>query len=511
VSAGAATLRRSAQTFGFLRKEAIDVGRQPRLVLMLVVGPFLILLAFGLGYRRSPDPYRTLFVTPAGTLFASQVQNYAQELGKYVRFAGTTEDAAGAESRLRRGDVDVVVEFPADPLGTVLSGHQASVGVLHTRLDPVEQTAIDFAARLAVDSINSQILASIVTQGQQAARPLGDVFSTATAAVHSVDSAVAAADQAGAVLAAKDLRAQVGQLRSVLERTMGIAGQLVDTAPGSLAGPASTASTTLGQLEDKVAALQSTLSGGALDTARQQLADIDKTMTTVHENFDAFTTVQADVLVRPFVSQVTAVGDGDNTITDFYAPAAVVLLVQQFGVAFGAVTFVRERSLGTVEMYRAGPVSAGPLLLGKYLGYFVIGGVVAALLVTLVVQLLGVPLHGDPAAVTVVLGLVLLASVGLGFMISLMSRTDTQAVQYSMIVLLASLFFSGFFLAVERLAYPARIISWLLPATFGITLLRDVMLRGISLRPSTTLALCAYTVVVVLLSYLGTRRLLAAR
>jgi len=234
-------------------------------------------------------------------------------------------------------------------------------------------------------------------------------------------------------------------------------------------------------------------------------------MTTVHENFDAFTTVQADVLVRPFVSQVTAVGDGDNTITDFYAPAAVVLLVQQFGVAFGAVTFVRERSLGTVEMYRAGPVSAGPLLLGKYLGYFVIGGVVAALLVTLVVQLLGVPLHGDPAAVTVVLGLVLLASVGLGFMISLMSRTDTQAVQYSMIVLLASLFFSGFFLAVERLAYPARIISWLLPATFGITLLRDVMLRGISLRPSTTLALCAYTVVVVLLSYLGTRRLLAAR
>jgi ABC-2 type transport system permease protein len=113
--------------------------------------------------------------------------------------------------------------------------------------------------------------------------------------------------------------------------------------------------------------------------------------------------------------------------------------------------------------------------------------------------------------VAVVLGLVLVASVGLGFLISLASRTDTQAVQYSMIVLLASLFFSGFFLAVDRLAYPARIISWLLPATFGISLLRDVMLRGLSLQPGSTLALCAYTVVTVLLSYLGTRRLLAAR
>ena len=72
------------------------MGRVPS----VVVGPFLILLAFGLGYRRSPDPYRTLFVTPAGTLFASQVQNYAQELGKYVRFAGTTEDAATDTPRL---------------------------------------------------------------------------------------------------------------------------------------------------------------------------------------------------------------------------------------------------------------------------------------------------------------------------------------------------------------------------------------------------------------------------
>ena len=45
-------------------------------------------------------------------------------------------------------------------------------------------------------------------------------------------------------------------------------------------------------------------------------------------------------------------------------------------------------------------------------------------------------------------------------------------------MLLASLFFSGFFLATGRLMYPAHIISWLLPATFGISLLRDVMSTG---------------------------------
>jgi ABC-2 type transport system permease protein len=507
----ATVVRRSAQTWGFLRKETVDVGRQPRMVLMLIVGPFLILLVFGLGYRRAPDPYRTLFVTPPGTPFASRVQGYASELGRYVHYAGTTEDGAAAERRLRRGDVDVVVTFPADPLRTVLSGRQAPITVLHTRLDPVEQTAIEFASRLAVDEINSEILASIVAQGQQTARPLGDVISAAARAVQAVDVAVVAGDQAGALQSAQDLGGQIGQLRGALERTVGITEQLVDPAADPVAAPASGAKTTLAQLDDKLTSLQSALSSGSVDAARHELADVTTGVMALQDNFDALTTVEANVLVRPFSAEVRTVGDGDGTITDFYAPAAIVLLVQQFGVAFGAVTFVRERSLGTVELYRASPVSAGPIVLGKYLGYLLIGGAVATLLVVLVVQGLDVPMNGRPAAGAVALGLVLVASVGLGFVISLVSHTDTQAVLYSMIVLLASLFFSGFFLATERLAYPARIVTWLLPATFGIRLLRDVMLRGVGLDPTTTAALAGYTVVAVLASYVGTRRLLAAR
>jgi ABC-2 type transport system permease protein len=503
-------LRAPSQVAGFLRKEATDIGHQPRLVLMLVLGPFLILLAFGLGYRQSPDPYRTLFVTPAGSPFADRVESYAGELGRFVRYDGTTTDDAAARARLDRGDVDVVVEFPADPLATVLAGKQAPITVLHTRLDPIEQTAIDFASRLAVDEINSQILASIVTEGQQVARPLGDVFGAASTAVSAVDQAITNADPAGARTAATDLAAQLGQLRTTLQRTMGLADQLVEQAPDTLAGPASTASDSLTQLEAKVAALQQTLAGGDIATARQQLTDIDHTLSTVHTNFDAFTTVEATVLVRPFTSQVTTAGPSTHTITDFYAPAAVVLLVQQFGVAFGALTFVRERALGTIELYQAGPVSAGPMLIGKFLGYLLVGGVVAAVLVELMLLVLDVPLQGSPGAVAIVLGLVLVGSIGLGFLISLVSRTDTQAVQYAMIVLLASLFFSGFFLATDRLVYPAHIISWLLPATFGISLLRDVMLRGTDLDTGTITALAGYAAVVVVLSYAGTRRLLHA-
>jgi len=50
-------------------------------------------------------------------------------------------------------------------------------------------------------------------------------------------------------------------------------------------------------------------------------------------------------------------------------------------------------------------------------------------------------------------------------------------VQFSMIVLLASIFFSGFFIALHRLLMGIHIVSWLLPATYGTALLQDVMLR----------------------------------
>jgi ABC-2 type transport system permease protein len=91
---------------------------------------------------------------------------------------------------------------------------------------------------------------------------------------------------------------------------------------------------------------------------------------------------------------------------------------------------------------------------------------------------MGVPNRGawlDVAATTMA---VLFTSLGIGFVISLISGTDTQAVQYSMIVLLTSVFFSGFFLSLDSLWEPVRIISWSVPATYGIELLRQVMLRG---------------------------------
>jgi ABC-2 type transport system permease protein len=72
----------------------------------------------------------------------------------------------------------------------------------------------------------------------------------------------------------------------------------------------------------------------------------------------------------------------------------------------------------------------------------------------------------------------LFAALGLGFVLSLLAQTRSQAVQYSMLALLVSVFFSGFFLNLDLLRPAVRAISWTIPGTYAIRLLQDIMLRG---------------------------------
>ncbi|MGE5264367.1 MAG: ABC transporter permease, partial [Acidobacteriota bacterium] len=158
-------------------------------------------------------------------------------------------------------------------------------------------------------------------------------------------------------------------------------------------------------------------------------------------------------------------------------------LLQHLAVTLAALSIVRERSGGTMELFRVSPLAAAEALNGKYLSYLVFGGIIAAILVGLLVFVLHLPMLGNWVNLILVLTGILFTSLSIGFVISLFSQTDTQAVQYTMLVLLASVFFSGFIMSLDSLIVPIRVISGLLPTTYGLALLRDIMLRGYSPDP----------------------------
>jgi ABC-2 type transport system permease protein len=196
-------------------------------------------------------------------------------------------------------------------------------------------------------------------------------------------------------------------------------------------------------------------------------------------------------------------------VSDYYAPAVIVLLLQHFAVTFAGLSIVRDERWGTMELFRVAPLSAIEILLGKYLSYMIFAGSLAAILTGLVVFGLGVPMLGNWTDFALTVAALIFTSLGLGFLISLLARTTSQAVQFSMIVLLASIFFTGFFLSIQALWPPVRVLSWMLPATYGIQLLQNVMLRGELASPEMVANLALIGLNLFLLAWLLLHRALA--
>jgi ABC-2 type transport system permease protein len=147
-------------------------------------------------------------------------------------------------------------------------------------------------------------------------------------------------------------------------------------------------------------------------------------------------------------------------------------------VSLVALSLVRERTAGRLELFRVAPVGAFEILAGKFLGYGFLCAAVGAVSLALLVGVLHIPFLASPALVALILGALIAASLALGLAIAVVSDSERQAVQLSLLVLLASVFFGGFVLAIDQFLPWAQVLAYLLPVTHATRLLQDVMLRG---------------------------------
>jgi ABC-2 type transport system permease protein len=120
--------------------------------------------------------------------------------------------------------------------------------------------------------------------------------------------------------------------------------------------------------------------------------------------------------------------------------------------------------------------------------------------------LFGVEIQGPLWSLGTVVALVILASLGLGFALAGLARSDSQAIQFSMVVLLLSIFFTGFILPLDQITLPIRWVSYLVPGTYGIGGLHDVIFRGQQARPTLIGGLLIYSLAMAFLAWLALRR-----
>ncbi len=381
----------------FTGKELREVVRRPGVMASLIIGPFLIMFLFGLGYSGYRAPFDTEIVIPAGVNLPREPDYYADLAPGRLNILGVGEDAAAAEARLRAGEIDLLVVAPESAPEELRAGRQTTIRVLWNQVDPVYDQLAGLATSILVSSLNAEIIEEAAAEG-------------------------------------------------------------ISLAEGEL-GPAA---------DD----------------------------------------IPPEVIARPTTAETENVAPTEPNVLSFFGPAVFALVIQHLAVTLTALSMVKERLSGQMDRFRVAPVTSMEVLIGKYVAYAVLSLIVAGVVGALLVGVLGVPLLGG---IPLFMGIVLLltfASLGFGLLISLVADSERQAVQLSMLVLLASVFFSGFVLPVTDFAEWMQYIAYVLPVTHGIATLQDAMLRGVVSEPWMLLALLAIGVVLYVGSLLRLRRVL---
>jgi ABC-2 type transport system permease protein len=492
----------------FFRKEIFEILRQPRLVATLVLGPFLILFIFGIGYHDQPRSLRTLFVIQPNSAISNQdIQQYGKSVDLLIIYAGVTDNQTEALDRLHRGEVDLVIVVPGDAISTISNNQQAVFTLYHQQIDPAQVIYVKYLGWLYVGAVNQQVLRSFALQGQKDAIN----WHTSLQEAHQNASAMRQAMQNGdEALAQQKQQALTGNVDSVslaVGTSLGLLDSLQQTK-GTNGGNTDPVQSMLTDLRQNTNQLGNSTANK--DERLTRLDKIDKDITDLDGKLAEFQSIDPSIMVSPFRNEIKNVATVQPSISDFFAPAVLALLLQHLAVTFAALSIVRERNVGTMELFRVSPLSAAEALFGKYISYMLFGGVIAAILSALLVFVMHVPMLGNWWYFALVIAAVLFTSLGIGFAISIVSQTDSQAVQYSMIILLASVFFSGFIMSLDMLLPSVRIISWLLPTTYGTLLLRDIALRGVDPNWMLLGGLVAIGLVLMLISWRLMRRLITS-
>lgn len=457
----------------FLSREFYTVTSQPRLFVILILGPFLILLLFGVSYQNTFQTLRTAIVVPEENDVQAYVDAFADQQIANIEIVNVTTEKTQALFDLQSRRLDLVMEVPEKIPENIENNQQSVFNFYHQEIDPYEISYVEIIISRLTDRANRQVLIASVEQS----KALAQTYQTE---VHTLAQAEA-------------------QMKE---------GFAPDSATNSQIMNPNRNATILWFLLQSLTAEENNPPSSAAETESKSA---EAGLETMDAQLSKFVEMDSSVLVAPFKHDLHSLMEVEIKPVHFYVPAVLALLLQHIALSLAALSIVSDRFSGTMEIMRASPANAFEIILGKYLSFAIFLGVLTALLFGLLYFVLGVPMLGNWRYLALAALLVVLVSLGFGFLISNFVRSDSQAVQFSMVFLLASIFFSGFFLQLYQLRWPAQIVSWILPATYGIKTLQDIMLRGIQPQMNLLWILAGMAIALFILNWVRLHRLLVQR
>lgn len=219
-------------------------------------------------------------------------------------------------------------------------------------------------------------------------------------------------------------------------------------------------------------------------------------------------TVALIILVPLVVMALIGVSFPQSNMLDYIAPALLATLALFFSFLLTGISFLRERSQGTMERLMASPVSRPDIVIGYLLGFFVFALVQTLIIVLFTIYVMGVHYHGDLWQIFVFQIVIITGAVNLGIFISTFARNEFQMVQFIPLIIVPQIFLSGLLWPVEQMPNYLQWLSAILPLRYGVDGLRGIMLYGKTLLDVSKdlLVLIGFAVIASMLAAITLRR-----
>ena len=159
-------------------------------------------------------------------------------------------------------------------------------------------------------------------------------------------------------------------------------------------------------------------------------------------------------------------------------PGLIGTILTMTMVMLTSLGMTRERERGTMENLLATPVRPGEVMVGKILPYVVIGYLQLGVVLLAAFLLFEVPMVGSFALLMAMIGVFIIANLGVGFTFSTIARNQLQAVQMTFFFFLPSMLLSGFMFPFRAMPQWAQWVGEVLPLTHFLRIVRGILLKG---------------------------------
>jgi ABC-2 type transport system permease protein len=170
-------------------------------------------------------------------------------------------------------------------------------------------------------------------------------------------------------------------------------------------------------------------------------------------------------------------GSAEMSSFDNFGPVLVGVFAFFFVFLLSGVSFLRERTGGTLERLLATPIRRYEIVIGYLLGFGLFAMIQSVIIAWYSISVLGLILEGSFWLVLLSTLALAMTALTLGTFISAYANNEFQMVQFRPILIVPQVFFSGLF-NMDTMADWLRWLSYLMPLSYGADAMRGVMVRG---------------------------------